>query len=136
MGKHKVMPFLTFNGKSEEAMNFYASVLPNAKVEKLVRYGDSPHVGKDEGDRIMFGVLSVAGDEICFLDMASAFPPPAFSWSTSLYVDCKNEEEFDGVFESLSEGGSVMMGPESIGEIRKCAWVTDRFGVTWQPVWT
>ncbi len=28
-----------------------------------------------------------------------------------------------------------MMGPESVGEIRKCAWVIDKFGVTWQPVW-
>jgi len=30
---------------------------------------------------------------------------------------------------------TVMMGPEPIGALRKVAWVTDKFEVTWQPVW-
>jgi predicted 3-demethylubiquinone-9 3-methyltransferase (glyoxalase superfamily) len=136
MKKQKLMPFLSFTGKAEEAMNFYASVLPDAKITRLVRYGkSSPHMGEGEQDRILHGAVSIKGQEIIFLDMSDAYPAPAFTWASSLYIDCSDEAEFDKIFSALSQGGSVMMGPESVGEIRKCAWIIDKFGVTWQPVW-
>ncbi len=136
MEKRKIAPFLTFSGNAEEAMQFYVSTLPSAKITKLVRYGkDNLYVGESEENRVMHGALSFMGQEIMFLDMDSAHPAPAFSWSTSIYVDCYDESEFDTIFNGLSQDGVVMMGPESIGHIRKCAWITDKFGVTWQPVW-
>ena len=58
-----------------------------------------------------------------------------FSWAISLQVDCLDEPEFDTLFTRLAEGGTVMMGPEPVLAFRKVAWVTDRFGVTWQLVW-
>jgi predicted 3-demethylubiquinone-9 3-methyltransferase (glyoxalase superfamily) len=70
-----------------------------------------------------------------FLDMGSEHPAPDFTWASSIYAECSDEAEFDAVFNALSQDGFVMMGPEAVGEIRKCAWVTDKFGVTWQPVW-
>lgn len=136
MEKQRIAPFLSFTGKAEEAMKFYAEILPDASITKLVRYGsDSPHMAEDEADFVMHGALSFMGQEIMFLDMSKKYPAPEFSWSNSLYVDCRDEAEFDIIFNGLSQGGSVMMGPESVGHIRKCAWVIDKFGVTWQPVW-
>ena len=136
MEKKKFAPFLTFTGNAEKAMQFYESVLPDAKITKLVRYGkDSPYVGENQGEKVMYGALSFMGQEIMFLDMDSAHPAPDFSWSTSIYINCGDEAEFDMIFSALSQGGTVMMGPESVGQVRKCAWVTDKFGVTWQPVW-
>ena len=136
MEKQKFAPFLTFTGNAEEAMEFYVSTLPGAKITTLVRYGkDNPYVGEGQENKIMYGELSFMGREIMFLDMDSANPAPDFSWSTSIYINCNDEAEFDVIFKGLSQGGMVMMGPESIGHIRKCAWVTDKFGVTWQPVW-
>jgi len=38
MEKRRIAPFLSFTGKAEEAMQFYASNLPGAKITKLVRY--------------------------------------------------------------------------------------------------
>jgi len=136
MEKTRIKPFLTFNGKAEEALNFYAAALPGAKIGRLERYGkESPHVGAEDVNKIMHGSLVFMGQEIIFLDMSAAYPAPEFSWASSIYIDCQSEAEFDAVFGALSQGGSVMMGPESVGPIRKCAWVTDKFGVTWQPVW-
>ena len=136
MDKSKIKPFLTFNGQAEEAMRFYVSILPNAEISKLVPYGkESPHIGKGEENRIMHGALSFAGQEILFLDMSDAHKAPEHSWSSSIFIDCCDEAEFDVIFNGLSQGGTVMMGPESVGHIRKCAWVTDKYGVTWQPVW-
>jgi len=136
MSKQKMSPFLSFDGKAEEAMKFYVSALPGAEISRLVRYGkDSPHMKPEESERVLHGAISYKGLELLFLDMSSQYPPPPFSWATSLYIDCESEAEFDKIFAALSSGGSVMMGPEAVGPIRKCAWVTDKFGVTWQPVW-
>ena len=136
MSKQRISPFLTFSGKAEEAMKYYEAHLPDARITQLVRYGkDHPMIGEGEEDLVLFGVLSFLGQEILFLDMDSKHPAPGFNWAQSLYLDCSDEAEFDAVFNGLATGGVVMMGPEPVGNLRKCAWVTDRFGVTWQPVW-
>ena len=124
MKKASVSPFLSFTGKAEEAMRFYAASLPHTKIIELVRYGKG-HPLSEAGDenKILHGALSMMGQEIMFLDMASAYPAPEFSWSTSLYVDCQDESEFDAIFNALSQDGFVMMGPEAVGLIRKCACV-------------
>jgi len=136
MEKQTLAPFLSFTGNAEEAMRFYAANLPDAAITKLVRYGKNhPFAGDETENLVMHGVLSFMGQEIMFLDMDTANPAPDFSWALSIYVDCKDESVFDAVFNGLSQGGTVMMGPESVAPFRKCAWVTDKFGVTWQPVW-
>ncbi|MCL2575961.1 MAG: VOC family protein [Defluviitaleaceae bacterium] len=132
----KLAPFLTFCGKAEEAMKFYTSALPNAEIKELVLFGKNhPYAKEGEENLVLFGSLSIAGYEIMFQDMGSAHAVPSFSWSTSLYIKCDDEAEFDAIFNALSQGGVVMMGPESVGHIRKCAWITDKYGITWQPVW-
>jgi predicted 3-demethylubiquinone-9 3-methyltransferase (glyoxalase superfamily) len=37
----KIAPFLWFDGKAEEAMNFYTSIFKNSKVGNVMRYGDA-----------------------------------------------------------------------------------------------
>lgn len=132
MYPQRVSPFLTFNGQSEEAMSFYLTVFPEASINRQTPYADAaPGFEK----KILHGALSLFGQEIIFLDMVGGHEAPAFNWANSLMVTCASEQEFDHIFKGLSQGGSIMMGPESVGEIRKCAWVIDKFGVTWQPVW-
>lgn len=136
MDKQRIALFLSFTGNAEDAMQFYVSILPDAKITQLIRYGkEHPYAGDDCENRVLHGSLSFMGQEIMFLDMDDAHPAPNFSWATSIYVDCRDEDEFDAVFNGLSQGGLVMMGPEPVAHFRKCAWITDKFGVTWQPVW-
>jgi predicted 3-demethylubiquinone-9 3-methyltransferase (glyoxalase superfamily) len=136
MEKSKISLFLTFTGKAEEAMRFYADNVPGVEITEIVRYGkDHPFAGEGEDNNVLHGSLSFMGQEIMFMDMGAAHPAPDFSWSSSIYIDCRDEAEFDIIFGVLSRDGFVMMGPESVGQIRKCAWVTDKYGVTWQPVW-
>lgn len=136
MEKQRIIPFLSFTGKAEEVMNFYAENLPNAKITKLVRYGyENPSAGEGEGNYVFQGVLTFMGQDIMFLDMSAKYPAPDFSWATSIYIDCADEAEFDAIFGALSKEGTVMMGPEPVAHFSKCAWVTDKYGVTWQPVW-
>lgn len=125
--------FLSFTGNAEEAMGFYETLLPGAKIESLALFGKDEPYG-DEG-KVLTGVLSFAGQNIMFLDMQPAYPAPPFNWATSLLIYCQNEAEFDAMFAGMAAGGTVMMGPEPVRQMRKCAWVTDKFGVTWQLVW-
>jgi len=129
--EQRLIPFLTFHGNAEEAMNYYVTILPGAKIESIVRY-EKEHRG-DEG-KVMTGVLSFMGQKIMFLDMNVEYECPGFNWATSLYVECNSIEEFDAVFGGLSQSGTVMMKEEPFMQFRKVAWVTDKFGVTWQPV--
>ncbi len=55
-----------------------------------------------------------------------------FTPATSLFVDCASEAELDALFARLPDGGEVLMAPANYGFSRKFAWVSDRFGVSWQ----
>jgi len=127
----KLMPFLSFSGNAEDAMHYYAGVF-GAKVESITHTqpGQAGDVGK-----VMNGVLDFGGMKLMFLDMPAAYPAPAFSWATSLFLSFPDEASFDAAFAGISANGTVMMGPEPVNNIRKCAWVTDKFGLTWQLVW-
>ncbi len=129
----RMTPFLTFHGNAEQAMRYYTHVFPETVIESLEFFQHGQENG-DEG-KVLNGCLSISGQKIYFMDMMKSVPIPDFSWAMSLFIDCISEEEFDIVFGGLAEEGTVMMGPEAVLDLRKVAWVTDRFGVTWQLVW-
>ena len=124
----KITPFLMFEGKAEEAMNFYVSLFENSRVTSIKRYG--PGEAGAEGS-VMQAAFSVAGQTVMCIDspMKHNF---TFTPSISLFVDCGSEAEIDKLFAKLSESGQVMMPPGDYGFSRKFAWVSDRFGVPWQ----
>ena len=76
------------------------------------------------------------GDQVF---MAFDSPPVhafGFTASLSLFVSCETEEEIDRLFAGLSEGGFVMMPLSTeYGFSAKYAWLSDRFGVSWQLSW-
>jgi len=127
----KLTPFLTFSGNAEEAMIHYEKVF-GAKIESVTHF--EPGQPGDAG-KVMNGIMDFDGMKLMFMDMAAAYPAPAFSWATSLFLAFSDEPSFDAAFAGISTDGTVMMGPEPVNGIRKCAWVTDQFGVTWQLVW-
>jgi predicted 3-demethylubiquinone-9 3-methyltransferase (glyoxalase superfamily) len=131
VNEQRITPFLTFHGNAEEAMNFYTSVLPGAKIESIVRFEKG---GRGDEGKVMTGVLSFMGQRFMFMDMNAEYDCPAFSWAASFYIDCKDETEFNAIFNGLAQGGVVMMREDNFMHYRKVAWVTDKYSVTWQPV--
>lgn len=123
-----VTPFLMFEGKAEEAMNLYVSLFSGARVEGIKRYG--PGEPGVEGS-VYLASFTLAGQRILCIDSPAkhAF---TFTPSVSLFVDCESEEELDGLFEKLSDGGSVLMPLGNYGFSPKFGWLNDRFGVSWQ----
>ena len=124
----KVRPFLMFEGRAEEALNFYLSLFTNSKVISMNRYG-AGQPGR-EGS-VMMAVFSVAGQEVMCTD---SFVKHGFTFtpSFSFFVTCESEEQLQKLFGALSEGGGVLMPAGNYGFSRQFAWVNDRFGVSWQ----
>ena len=123
-----VAPFLMFEGKAEEAMNLYVSVIPDSAVLDVKRYG--PEGPGPEGSVIMakfrLGSLPVFCSD-SFVKHAFSFTP-----SSSLFVTCASEDELERIAATLSDGGQYLMPIGDYGFSRKFGWLNDRYGVSWQ----
>lgn len=114
----KITPFLWFDGKAEEAMNFYTTVFKNAKVGNVSRYGDA---GPGPKGSVMSAIFELEGQQFYALNGGPQF---SFTPAISFFVDCKTQEEVDYYWEKLSEGGRK----------DRCGWLQDKFGLSWQIV--
>ena len=114
----KIVPFLWFDGKAEEAMHFYTSIFKNAKVGKVTRYGEA---GPGPKGSVMSATFELEGQEFIALNGGPMF---TFTPAISFFVNCETQEEVDELWAKLSAGGAT----------NRCGWLTDRYGLTWQIV--
>lgn len=103
-------PFLWFDDNAEEAIAFYASIFPDAKVGDVSR----------QNGRFFLGSFELAGQKLIALNGGPQFK---FTEAFSLYVDCKDQAEVDHYWDRLLAGG---------GTPQQCGWLKDRFGMFWQ----
>ena len=124
----KVSTFLMFEGKAEEAMNFYVSLFDGAAVTSVRRYGPG---GPGKEGSVMQASFMLKGQNFMCID---SYVKHGFSFTpaTSIFVDCDSEAEIDALFRKLSDGGQVLMPLDAYPFSRKFGWVADRFGVSWQ----
>jgi predicted 3-demethylubiquinone-9 3-methyltransferase (glyoxalase superfamily) len=114
----KITPFLWFDGKAEEAVNFYVSVFKNSKTLSVSRYGDA---GPGPKGTVMTVAFELDGQQFVALNGGPHF---TFSPAISFVVSCETQEEVDHFWEKLSEGGKEV----------QCGWLEDKYGVSWQVV--
>ena len=121
-------PFLMFTGQAEEAVNFYVSVFPDAEVLDLERHG--PNDSGQEGT-VKGATFRIADQTLRCIDSPDVHSFN-FTPSVSFFFDCPDEETFDALFDGISDQGDVFMPPGAYPFAQKFAWVSDRFGVSWQ----
>jgi predicted 3-demethylubiquinone-9 3-methyltransferase (glyoxalase superfamily) len=112
----KITPFLWFDGKAEEAMNFYVSIFKNSKIMSVTRYGEA---GPGPTGTVMTASFQIGGQEFTALNGGPQF---TFSQAISFVVHCETQQEVDELWEKLSEGG----------EKQNCGWLKDKYGLSWQ----
>ncbi len=113
----KIVTNLWFDGRIEEALELYTSLLPDSRVMRIRRYGES---GIGAADDIMTADFELAGQAFTIIN-GNTFSPP--SAAMSLMALCDDQAEVDRLWEGLISGG---------GAPSRCGWLTDRFGVSWQ----
>ena len=112
----KITPFLWFDGKAEEAMNFYVSIFKNSKVVSITRYGDA---GPGPKGSVMSATFQLEGQQFYALNGGPQF---TFTPAISMFVSCETQKEVDKLWDELSEGGRK----------DRCGWLQDKFGLSWQ----
>jgi len=123
--KQKITPVLMFVGnvcgKAEEAVNFYASVFRDAKVDNIARYGKGEEPDKEA--TVKYAAFTLRGQEFGAMD--SARPHNfAFNEAISFMVYCDTQEEIDYYWDRLS----------AVPEAEQCGWLKDKYGLSWQVV--
>jgi predicted 3-demethylubiquinone-9 3-methyltransferase (glyoxalase superfamily) len=117
-----------FEGRAEEAMNFYVATIPGTEITSIKRYGP----GEDgvEGS-VMQGAFSIGTQLFSCFD-SSVHHAFSFTPAISVFLTCSSADEVDRIYGKLSEGGNVMMGLSSYPFSARFAWLADKFGVSWQ----
>ncbi|MCC6535514.1 MAG: VOC family protein [Burkholderiales bacterium] len=132
-----VQPYLFFEGRCEEALEFYRNAL-GAEVTMLMRFKDSPEApppgtcapGSDA--KIMHASMRIGQTEVMASDGRCAGAPSFQGFSLSVSV--ASEAEADKVFAALAAGGQVVMALDRTFFSPRFGMVTDRFGVSWMVI--
>jgi len=107
----KITPFLWFDGKAEEATNFYVGIFRNSRVLSINRAGkDGP---------VFSTTFNLDGQDFFALNGGPMF---SFTPAISFFVNCETQAEVDELWGKLAEGGSE----------EPCGWLKDRYGMSWQ----
>jgi predicted 3-demethylubiquinone-9 3-methyltransferase (glyoxalase superfamily) len=112
----KIVTYLWFDNRAEEAANFYASLFEDSKITDVTRYGEA---GPGEPGSVMVVNFQLAGQDFIALNGGPQF---RFTEAVSLFVNCETQEEVDRLWAALTDGG----------EEQPCGWLKDRYGLSWQ----
>jgi PhnB protein len=130
----QVQPYLFFDGRCEEALDFYRETL-GAKVEGLMRFKDSPEpmppgaVPPGAENKVMHAAVRI-GDTTVMASDGRCMGKPNFQ-GIALSLTMPNDAEAERVFAALSDGGQVQMPMSKTFFSSRFGMVGDRFGVGW-----
>jgi PhnB protein len=127
-----IQPYLFFDGRCEEAVEFYRRVL-GAEVEMMMRFKDCPepmpNATPDTADKVMHASLQIAGSTVLVSDGRCTGQPSFKGFALSLTV--KDAAQAERLFGALGEGGHVQMPLAKTFFSPSFGMVADRFGVSW-----
>jgi predicted 3-demethylubiquinone-9 3-methyltransferase (glyoxalase superfamily) len=117
-----------FPGQAEEAVHFYISIFPDAEVLSLDRYGPEE---PGRAGTVKSAVFRIADQMLRCID-SSDVHGFGFTPALSFFFDCRDVAMFDALFGQLSDQGKVLMPPDRYPFAERYAWLSDRYGVSWQ----
>lgn len=132
-----VQPYLFFEGRTEEALEFYRNAL-GAEVQAVMRYKDSPQPAEcpkgaqPPADKIMHACVRIADTALMVSDGMCSGKPNFQGFSLS--YPAKDEADAKRSFDALAAGGQVQMPLAETFFARSFGMVADKFGVAWMVI--
>ena len=129
-----VEPYLFFEGRCDEAIEFYRQAL-GAEVTMLMRFKDSPEpamCAPGSADKVMHASLRIGGTNVMLSDGRCTGAPNFQGFALSLAM--ATEADADRTFAALVERGQVVMPLAKTFFSPRFGMVTDRFGVMWMVI--
>ena len=129
----KIIPHLWYDHEAKEAAEFYTSIFPNSKITNLTVLENTP---SGKCDLVSFDILGYSFMAI------SAGPLFKFSPAISFMVNfdpSKNKdarEQLDTIWGKLIDGGKALMPLDKYPFSERYGWVTDKYGLSWQLIFT
>ncbi len=130
----QVQSYLFFDGRCEEAIDFYKKTL-GAEVGMLMRWKDSPDKSMctpSNENKVMHASLKIGESRVMASDGRNTGNPEFKGFALSL--NAKDEADADRLFNSLSAGGNVMMPLGKTFFSPRFGMTTDKFGVNWMVI--
>ena len=112
--KQRIVPFLSYKDRADEAAEFYVSVIPDSRVLRKVV--------NPANDTVLTVEFELCGMKFVALNAGREW---TFTEAMSIAIECETQEEMDALWGKLiADGGSELA----------CGWLKDKFGMCWQ-VW-
>lgn len=130
----KLNIYLNFQGKTEEAILFYAKAF-GGQTPKILKYGDMPAnpnfpIPEEAKNMVMHTELYI-GDQVIRISDLLPNTPYIHGNDVQISVDVANEEEFNKIYALLSENATIFVpvGPSFFAN--KYTYFSDKFGTAW-----
>lgn len=135
----QIQPYLSFNGRCEEALHFYRDQL-GGQITALMRFKENPEPPTDGAlppgldDKVMHASIRIGDSEIMATDGGCSETSRHTFQGISLTLSVADEAEARLRFEALAQGGQVNMPLGRTFFSPSFGVVTDRFGVNWMVI--
>jgi PhnB protein len=133
----QVQPYLFFEGRAEEAIEYYRKAL-GAEVQTLLRFKDSPEphppgmVPPGAENKVMHANFRIGDTQVMASDGRCG--GKANFQGFALTLDARDGAEAERLYKALADGGQVQMPLAKTFFASHFGMVTDRFGVTWMVI--
>jgi PhnB protein len=129
----QVQTYLNFNGRCEEALEFYKKAV-DAKVGVMMRFKDSPEQSEDckpeDQNKVMHSAFNVGDTLLMATDGMLKGDKVTFD-GFSLSLICKDGTEVDKRLAALGQGGAITMPATETFFANNFGMAKDKFGVHW-----
>jgi len=128
--KQNITPCLWLDGNAKEAAELYTSVFPGSAIKNISYFGkEGFETHKQEVGKVLTVNFTLHSQPFTSLNGG---PMYKLNPSVSLYVACEKVGDVDFLYNKLADGGMVMMPLDRYAWSERYAWISDRFGVSWQ----
>jgi PhnB protein len=126
----KLIPYLNFQGNTEEVMNHYKEIF-NGTIHDVSRFGDGNFpMPEEQKSKIMHARLTFGDNMLMFSD---GMPGSAITHGDGIHlsIGLTDEAQARSIFDQLAEGGNVKMPMEKQFWGALYGQVIDKYGISW-----